>query len=49
MRQQAASTSGLPILLRTSAQSGHGASSVDEGIGQSADMFAFLFDQLGMR
>ena len=48
-RLQAASTSGLPILLRTSANSGHGASSVDEGIEQSADMFAFLFDQLGMQ
>ena len=48
-RLQAASTSGLPILLRTSAYSGHGASSVDEDIEQSADMFAFLFDQLGMQ
>jgi prolyl oligopeptidase len=48
-RLQAASTSGLPILLRTSANSGHGASSVDEDIEQSADMFAFLFDQLGMQ
>jgi prolyl oligopeptidase len=48
-RLQAASTSSLPILLRTSANSGHGASSVDEDIEQSADMFAFLFDQLGMQ
>jgi prolyl oligopeptidase len=47
-RLQAASTSGLPILLRTSADSGHGASSADEDIEQSADMFAFLFDELGM-
>jgi prolyl oligopeptidase len=47
-RLQAASISGLPILLRTSAESGHGARSVDEGIEQSADMFAFLFGQLGM-
>jgi len=48
-RLQAASTSGLPILLRTSAESGHGASSADEDIEQNADMFAFLFDQLGMQ
>ena len=48
-RLQAASTSGLPILLRTSADSGHGASSADEDIEQNADMFAFLFDQLGMQ
>jgi len=48
-RLQAASTSGLPILLRTSGDSGHGASSADEDIEQNADMFAFLFDQLGMQ
>ena len=48
-RLQAASASGLPILLRTSAASGHGASSADESIEQTADMFAFLFDQLGMQ
>jgi prolyl oligopeptidase len=46
---EAASTSGRPVLLRTSANSGHGASSVEEGIEQSAGMFAFLFDQLGMQ
>jgi prolyl oligopeptidase len=46
---QAATASDRPILLRTSQSSGHGrGSSLDERIGESADILAFLFDQLGM-
>jgi prolyl oligopeptidase len=47
-RLQAASSSGLPILLRTSSTSGHGARSLDEGLAQQADVYAFLFHELGM-
>ncbi len=47
-RLQAASSSALPILLRTSSTSGHGASSLDEGLAQQADVYAFLFHELGM-
>ncbi|MEI9886621.1 MAG: prolyl oligopeptidase family serine peptidase [Rhizomicrobium sp.] len=47
---QAATTSGRPILLRTSANSGHGiGSSLDERIAQRTDILTFLFDQLGMK
>jgi prolyl oligopeptidase len=46
---QAATGADRPILLRTSQSSGHGiGSSLDERIGESADILAFLFDQLGM-
>jgi len=46
---QAATGSGLPVLLRTSANSGHGiGSSLSERIAQQTDELAFLFDQLGM-
>jgi prolyl oligopeptidase len=46
---QAATSSGLPVLLRTSANSGHGiGSSLNERIGEQADQLTFLFDQLGM-
>jgi prolyl oligopeptidase len=46
---QAATTSGLPVLLRTSANSGHGiGSSLNERIGEQTDELTFLFDQLGM-
>jgi prolyl oligopeptidase len=46
---QAATSSGLPILLRTSANSGHGiGSSLNERIAEQADELTFLFDQLGM-
>jgi prolyl oligopeptidase len=46
---QAATNSGLPILLRTSANSGHGhGSSLNERIAEQTDMLTFLFDQLGM-
>ncbi|MFO0875576.1 MAG: prolyl oligopeptidase family serine peptidase [Phycisphaerales bacterium] len=47
-RLQAASTSGRPILLRTSGSSGHGASNLDERIAQDADAWAFLAQELGM-
>jgi len=48
-RLQAATTSGRPVLLRTSNKAGHGmGSSVDETVGLYADQFAFLFDQLGV-
>ena len=44
---QADSSSGLPILLRTSSSSGHGiGSSLAERIDQQTDELAFLFDQL---
>jgi len=46
---QAATSSDRPILLRTSANSGHGiGSSLSERIAQQTDELAFLFDQLGM-
>lgn len=46
---QAANASSAPILLRTSASSGHGqGSSLDEIIAQQTDMTMFLFDQLGV-
>jgi prolyl oligopeptidase len=44
-----ATGSALPVLLRTSANSGHGiGSSLSERIAQQTDELAFLFDQLGM-
>lgn len=46
---QAATASGLPILLRTN-QSGHGmGSSRNERIDEDADILAFFYDQLGMK
>ena len=49
-RVQAANSSGHPILLRTSSAAGHGiGTSLDEEIAQDADVFSFLFDQLGVR
>jgi prolyl oligopeptidase len=46
-RLQAATGSSYPVLLRTSAVSGHGiGSSLDEVIGQNTDVVAFLVDQL---
>ena len=46
---QAATSSNRPILLRISGSSGHGrGTALAERIDQSADMLAFLFDQLGM-
>ncbi|HEY2445622.1 MAG TPA: prolyl oligopeptidase family serine peptidase [Rhizomicrobium sp.] len=46
---QAASSSDHPILLRTSANSGHGiGSSLNERIAEQTDELAFLFDQLAV-
>jgi prolyl oligopeptidase len=48
-RLQAASSSGLPVLLRTSASSGHGmGTSLNERIAEETDVYAFLFAQLGV-
>jgi len=49
-RLQAANHSAYPILLRTSSSSGHGiGTALNERIEQDADVFAFLFDQLGIQ
>jgi prolyl oligopeptidase len=46
---QAATTSGLPVMLRTNANAGHGYSTdKDEALEERADMYSFLFAQLGM-
>jgi len=48
-RLQAATSSGYPILLRTSAETGHGSgTSLARRIDRSADIYAFLFRELGM-
>ncbi|MCF3945715.1 prolyl oligopeptidase family serine peptidase [Acidiphilium iwatense] len=48
-RMQAASTSGRPVLLRVSYQSGHGIGSTkDQYVRSLADQDAFLFWQLGV-
>jgi len=47
-RLQAANSSDHPILLRTSANTGHGSGTRSQAIEEYADVFAFLFDQLGM-
>jgi prolyl oligopeptidase len=49
-RLQAADSSGHPILLRTSATTGHGGigASLDDRLELQADILSFLFDQLGM-
>jgi prolyl oligopeptidase len=48
-RLQAATSSGRPILLRTSSNSGHGiGTAADERIEEDADVLSFLFDQLGI-
>lgn len=49
-RLQAANGSSEPILLRTSSNSGHGAgTALSERIEQQVDVFAFLFDRLGIK
>jgi prolyl oligopeptidase len=49
-RLQAASSSEAPVLLRTSSNTGHGIdSSLDEQLEEGADVWAFLFTQLGLR
>ena len=48
-RLQAATDSGHPILLRTSASSGHGAGTArSEQLDQEADVLSFLFNELGV-
>ena len=48
-RLQAATSSGRPVLLRTSASAGHGlGTGLSERIAEETDVYAFLFDQLGM-
>ncbi|MCC7376100.1 MAG: S9 family peptidase [Verrucomicrobiales bacterium] len=47
---QQANASEAPILLRTSATSGHGhGTAYSERMAQDTDVLAFLFDQLGLR
>ena len=49
-RLQAATASANPILVRLSGASGHGmGTALSEKIAQQADVFAFLFEQLGMK
>jgi prolyl oligopeptidase len=49
-RLQAATASGRPVLLRTSAGSGHGLdTSLSERIEESVDVYAFLFAELGVK
>jgi prolyl oligopeptidase len=48
-RLQEASSSGLPVLLRTSSKTGHGrATPLSEQIDRSVHYYAFLFNELGM-
>ncbi|WP_457324111.1 prolyl oligopeptidase family serine peptidase [Roseateles sp. P5_E11] len=49
-RLQAATGSGRPVLLSINAHAGHGmGSSLSIRVNQMADIYAFLFDQLGMK
>jgi prolyl oligopeptidase len=49
-RLQMANSSDHPILLRTSSSAGHGfGTALDEYIEEEADVFGFLFDQLGIK
>ncbi len=49
-RLQAATASNAPILLRTSDTSGHGiGTALAEVIAETVDVYAFIFDQLGVR
>jgi prolyl oligopeptidase len=46
---QAATSSGNPILLRTSMDTGHGSgTSLSRVVDRQADVYAFLFHELGM-
>jgi prolyl oligopeptidase len=46
---QAASSSGLPVLLRTNPNAGHGiGTALEDLISEQADVLAFLFEQLGI-
>ncbi len=49
-RLQGATNSDHPILLRTSSSAGHGfGTALDEYVEEEADVFSFLFDQLGIK
>jgi prolyl oligopeptidase len=49
-RLQAATAADAPILLRTSADTGHGGGSdLDQVIAEAADEYAFMLDALGVR
>ena len=49
-RLQAANASSAPILLRTSADTGHGGGTpLEERIAQTTDVYAFLFKHLGVK
>jgi prolyl oligopeptidase len=49
-RLQAATSSDAPILLRTSADAGHGGDhSLAEQIDQWTDVYSFLFYELGVQ
>lgn len=46
-RLQAATSSGMPVLLRTNPKTGHGiGTGLSDRINEEADAYAFLFDQL---
>jgi prolyl oligopeptidase len=46
---QSVVSADVPIVLRTSSNSGHGAGTgLSERIEQTVDVFAFIFDQLGV-
>jgi len=48
-RLQAATSSAHPILLRTTASAGHGmGSSLKDRVAEQADIYAFLFEELGV-
>jgi len=48
-RLQAATTSGFPVLLRMNASAGHGiGSSLKDRVAEQADIYAFLFEELGV-
>lgn len=48
-RLQAATSSNRPLLLRTSSDSGHGGGhSLEQEIAQLTDVYAFIFDRLGV-
>jgi prolyl oligopeptidase len=49
-RLRAATSSGRPVLLGIDSHAGHGiGGALSIRVNQSADIYAFLFDQLGMR
>jgi prolyl oligopeptidase len=47
-RLQAAHGGDTPVLIRIETQSGHGGSSLSKQIDETADVYAFVFEQLGV-